>query len=70
MNIFSISVAEYELRTNKPLVGIRVIKLSNGSTECYVDQNLKQFTLDGEILLDTGKKLFIKNSCSQRKGIV
>ena len=45
---------------NKPLVGIRVIKLSNGSTECYVDQNLKQFTLDGEIQLDTGKKLLLK----------
>ena len=55
---------------NKPLVGIRVIKLSNGSTECYVDHNLKQFTLDEEIQLDTGKKAFIKNSCSQRKGIV
>ena len=45
---------------NKPLVGIRVIKLSNGSTECYVDHNLKQFTLDEEIQLDTGKKLLLK----------
>ena len=45
---------------NKPLVGIRVIKLSDGSTECYVDQNLKQFTLDEEIQLDTGKKLLLK----------
>ena len=55
---------------NKPLVGIRVIKLSDRSTACYVDHNLKQFTLDEEIQLDTGKKAFIKNSCSQRKGIV
>ena len=45
---------------NKPLVGIRVIKLSDGSTKCYVDQNLKQFTLDEEIQLDTGKKLLLK----------
>ena len=45
---------------NKPLVGIRVIKLSNGSTVCYVDHNLKQFTLDEEIQLDTGKKLLLK----------
>ena len=45
---------------NKPLVGVRVIKLSNGSTECYVDHNLKQFTLDEEIQLDTGKKLLLK----------
>ena len=45
---------------NKPLVGIRVIKLSDGSTKCYVDQNLKQFTFDGEIQLDTGKKLLLK----------
>ena len=49
----------YKFR-NKPLVGIRVIKLSDGSTECYVDQNLKQFTLDEEIQLDTGKKLLLK----------
>ena len=49
----------YKFR-NKPLVGIRVIKLSNGSTECYVDQNLKQFTSDEEIQLDTGKKLLLK----------
>ena len=49
----------YKFR-NKPLVGIRVIKLSNGSTECYVDHNLKQFTLDEEIQLDTGKKLLLK----------
>ena len=45
---------------NKPPVGVRVIKLSNGSTECYVDHNLKQFTLDEEIQLDTGKKLLLK----------
>ena len=45
---------------NKPLVGIRVIKLSNGSTVSYVDHNLKQFTLDEEIQLDTGKKLLLK----------
>ena len=45
---------------NKPLVGVRVIKLSNGSTECHVDHNLKQFTLDEEIQLDTGKKLLLK----------
>ena len=45
---------------NKPRVGVRVIKLSNGSTECHVDQNLKQFTLDGETQLDTGKKLLLK----------
>ena len=45
---------------NKPLVGIRVIKLSDGSTKCYVDQNLKQFTFDGEIQLDTGKKILLK----------
>ena len=45
---------------NKPLVGIRVIKLSDGSTACYVDHNLKQFTLDEEIQLDTGKKLLLK----------
>ena len=49
----------YKFR-NKPLVGIRVIKLSNGSTECYVDQNLKQFKSDEEIQLDTGKKLLLK----------
>ena len=49
----------YKFR-NKPLVGIRVIKLSDGSTKCYVDQNLKQFTLDEEIQLDTGKKLLLK----------
>ena len=45
---------------NKPLVGIRVIKLSDRSTACYVDHNLKQFTLDEEIQLDTGKKLLLK----------
>ena len=45
---------------NKPPVGVRVIKLSNGSTECHVDHNLKQFTLDEEIQLDTGKKLILK----------
>ena len=45
---------------NKPPVGVRVIKLSNGSTECHVDHNLKQFTLDEEIQLDTGKKLLLK----------
>ena len=49
----------YKFR-NKPLVGIRVIKLNDGSTECYVDQNLKQFTLDEEVQLDTGKKLLLK----------
>ena len=49
----------YKFR-NKPLVGIRVIKLSNGSTGCHVDQNLKQFTSDEEIQLDTGKKLLLK----------
>ena len=49
----------YKFR-NKPLVGIRVIKLSDGSTEYYVDHNLKQFTLDEEIQLDTGKKLLLK----------
>ena len=45
---------------NKPLVGVRVIKLSNGSTVFYVDHNLKQFTLDEEIQLDTGKTLLLK----------
>ena len=53
---------------NKPPVGVRVIKLSNGSTECYVDHNLKQFTLDEEIQLDTGKKLLLKTRV--RKGKV
>ena len=57
----------YKFR-NKPLVGIRVIKLSDGSTEYYVDHNLKQFTLDEEIQLDTGKKLLLKTRV--RKGKV
>ena len=52
---------------NEPLVGIRIIKFSNGSTEFYVDQNLKQFTLGRDIQLDTGKKLLLKTRVDNGK---
>ena len=52
---------------NEPLVGIRIIKFSNGSTEFYVDQNLKQFTLGRDIQLDTRKKLLLKTRVDNGK---
>ena len=52
---------------NEPLVGIRIIKFGNGSTEFYVDQNLKQFTLGRDIQLDTGKKLLLKTRVDNGK---
>ena len=52
---------------NEPLVGVRIIKFSNGSTEFYVDHNLKQLTLGRDIQLDTGKKLLLKTRVDNGK---
>lgn len=45
---------------NYPLVIVRIIALRYGKTECFIDPNLKQFSLDGEIRLDADEKLILK----------
>lgn len=44
-----------------PLIGMIVIKHSDGSIECYTDPNLKELSLDGEIRLAADEKLVLKS---------
>ena len=43
-----------------PLLGVRIMKLSNGLAGYHVDQNLKQFTSHGEIHHVSEKRLVLK----------
>ena len=43
-----------------PLIGVIVIKHSNGEIEYFTDPNLKEFSLDGEIQLATNEQLILK----------
>ena len=45
---------------NTPLIGVLVIKHSDGTIECFTDPNLKEFSLDGEIQLAADEQLILK----------
>lgn len=45
---------------NKPLIGVLVIKHSDGTIECFTDPNLKEFSMDGEIQLTAHKNSYWK----------
>ena len=45
---------------NTPLIGLIVIKHSDGTIECFTDPNLKEFSLDGEIQLAADEQLILK----------
>ena len=45
---------------NTPLIGVLVIKHSDGTIECFTDPNLKEFSLDGEIQLAADEQLIMK----------
>ena len=45
---------------NTLLIGVLVIKHSDGAIECFTDPNLKEFTLDGEIQLAAHEQLILK----------
>ena len=45
---------------NTPLIGLIVIKHSDGTIECFTDPNLKEFSLDGEIQLAADEQLIMK----------
>ena len=45
---------------NTPLIGVLVIKHSDGTIECFIDPNLKKFSLDGEIQLAADEQLILK----------
>ncbi|CAH3119328.1 unnamed protein product [Pocillopora meandrina] len=45
---------------NTPLIGMIVIKRSDGEIECYTDPNLKELSLDGEIQLAADEQLVLK----------
>ena len=45
---------------NTPLIGVIVIKHSDGEIECFTDPKLKEFSLDGEIQLAADEQLILK----------
>ena len=45
---------------NTPLIGVLVVKHSDGEIECFTDPNLKEFSLDGEIQLAAHEQLVLK----------
>ena len=45
---------------NTPLIGVLVIKHSDGEIECFTDPKLKEFSLDGEIQLAADEQLILK----------
>ena len=45
---------------NTPLIGLIVIKHSDGTIECFTDPNLKELSLDGEIQLASDEQLIMK----------
>ena len=45
---------------NTPLIGVLVIKHSDGTIECFTDPNLKELSLDGEIQLAADEQLILK----------
>ncbi|XP_022804645.1 uncharacterized protein LOC111341875 [Stylophora pistillata] len=45
---------------NTPLIGVIVMKHSDGSIECCTDPNLKELSLDGEVQLAADEKLVFK----------
>ena len=45
---------------NTPLIGVIVVKHSDGEIECYTDPNLKELSLDGEIQLAADEQLILK----------
>ena len=45
---------------NTPLIGVLVIKHSDGTIECFTDPNLKELSLEGEIQLAADEQLIMK----------
>ena len=45
---------------NTPLIGLIVIKHSDGTIECFTDPNLKEFSFDGEKQLAADEQLIMK----------
>ncbi|XP_022804656.1 uncharacterized protein LOC111341882 [Stylophora pistillata] len=57
----------FRMRRDSPVTGVRIIRYSDGRTECRLHRNIKPLSLDREITLAADEKLVLKTRVREGK---